>query len=104
MHLSFSSFSDSNQSNDWQKVQYNTNLLKQRQINLYTNESVNYKWKLLMKWGKNIWEVSGELKQRFVFNLQKQTDKNTEPIILKSFSPNLSLAKFKERQSKAKRG
>jgi hypothetical protein len=41
LQLGFSTFSDSNRSNDWQKVQYTTNLLKQRQINLYTNESVN---------------------------------------------------------------
>jgi len=41
LQLGFSTFSDSNRSKDWQRVQYNTNLLKQRQINLYTNESVN---------------------------------------------------------------
>jgi len=29
------------QSNDWQKVQYNTDLLKQKQNYLYRNESIN---------------------------------------------------------------
>ncbi len=29
------------QSSDWQKVQYNTDLLKQKQSYLYRNESVN---------------------------------------------------------------
>ncbi len=70
MQLGFSSFSDSNQSNNWQKVQYNTDLIKQRHINLHTNESFDYEWKFILKWGKNIGEVSGELYPQLVFNFQ----------------------------------
>ncbi len=41
IQLGFSSYADSNQSNVWQRVKYNTDLLKHRQVNLYTNESVS---------------------------------------------------------------
>ncbi len=37
----FSSLADSNWSNDWQKVQYNTDLLKQRHKYLYRMVGVN---------------------------------------------------------------
>jgi hypothetical protein len=42
-HLSnlYSDSSSNFQSNDWQKVQYNTDLLKQKRSYLYRNENVN---------------------------------------------------------------
>jgi hypothetical protein len=66
MQLGFSSLADSNQSNDCQKVQYNTDLLKQRHKYLYRLGDV----KLLMKWNDIVGEGSGELRRQFVFNLR----------------------------------
>ena len=39
----YSNSSSNFQSNDWQKVQYNTDLLKQKRSYLYRNENVNEK-------------------------------------------------------------
>ncbi len=80
--LGFLAFLGSNWINTWQKVQYNTNLINQRDRFIYRTNDVNLKWKLLMKWNEKCWRGLRELKKwQFIFDLQvcfwfaKQFDK-----------------------------
>jgi len=91
-----------NRSDDWQKVQYNTDLLKQRQINLYRKWKCQLIIKIQEFVRKGIWGIKSMvgfyflslfLICEFVLNLwvcfefQKQFNESNKPIISKSFSP-----------------
>ncbi len=86
-----------------QRVQFNSDLIKQKQGFLYRNCQCQFNCTVLIKLG----EMSGEnlkceflierfvlfcwMKKGFVFNFEQRFDENIEPIIFRSFSKLMSV-------------